>query len=95
VTWLKSVRAHVLIKGLVQGVSFRSSTRRMAVSLGLKGWVRNVDDDKVEAVFEGPVDNVKKIVEWCNRGPFSAKVDNVETEISNYTGEFESFEVIV
>jgi acylphosphatase len=92
---LKSVRAHVLIIGLVQGVSFRSSTKRMADFLGLKGWVRNLGDDKVEAVFEGSEDKVKEIVNWCKRGPFSARVDSVKTEFNNHTGEFEGFEVIL
>jgi acylphosphatase len=92
---LKSVRAHVLVKGIVQGVSFRSSTKRMADSLGIKGWVKNLDSDKVEAVFEGPEDRIREIIEWCKRGPFSAKVENVEKEFSDYTGEFEGFEVVL
>jgi len=90
--WLKSVRMHVLITGLVQGVSFRSSTIREAVSLGLKGWVRNLENDKVEAVFEGPEEDVKEMLDWCKRGPLSSRVDNVKTEFANYTGEFKSFE---
>jgi acylphosphatase len=92
---LKSVRAHVLITGLVQGVSFRSSIKRMAISLDLKGWVRNLGDDKVEALFEGPEDKVKEMLDWCKRGPPSSRVENIETEINNYIGEFESFEVIL
>ena len=92
---MKSVRAHVLVRGLVQGVSFRSSTRRMANSLGLKGWVKNTDDDKVEALFEGKEDRVNQMIEWCRIGPPSARVDDVKTEMSDYTGEFGNFEVIL
>ena len=66
----------------------------MADSLGLKGWVRNFDDDKVEAVFEGTEDKVNQMLEWCERGPPSARVDDVETEHSNYIGDFDRFEVI-
>ena len=63
----------------------------MAESLGLKGWVRNVDDDKVEAVFEGPEEKVNEMIEWCVKGPPAATVENIETEYSEYTGEFDGF----
>jgi len=83
---------HVLITGLVQGVSFRSSSIRKAESLGIKGWVRNLDNDKVEAVFEGPENKIKEMLEWCKIGPPSARVDNVKTEFADYREEFEGFE---
>ena len=53
-----------MITGLVQGVSFRSSTKRKADSLGLRGWVKNLENDTVEAVFEGSEDKVKEVLEW-------------------------------
>ena len=62
------VRAHVIISGKVQGVFFRAETRRTAVQLGLHGWVRNMADGNVEAVFEGPQRAVDRAVEWCRRG---------------------------
>lgn len=62
-------RAHVFVTGVVQGVFFRSETARLAQRLGLTGWVRNLDDGRVEAVFEGEQEDVKKAVEFCKRGP--------------------------
>jgi acylphosphatase len=90
---LKSVRARVLITGLVQGVSFRFYTKRKADSLGLAGWVRN-DDGGVEAVFEGPEDKVKEMLDWCRKGPSFARVDNVDIDFMKHTGEFEDFRII-
>jgi len=90
---LKSVRVHALITGIVQGVNFRFYTKRKADSLKLKGWVKNLENDTVEAVFEGPEDKIIEMLDWCSKGPPFAKVDDVETEIEEYTGEFESFEI--
>ena len=91
---LKLVRAHILILGFVTGINFRFYTKQKANSLGLKGWVRNLDD-KVEAVFEGPEDKVKEMLEWCKKGNRFARVDNVKIEFSDYKGEFEGFNIII
>jgi acylphosphatase len=72
------IRRHVVIRGLVQGVFFRDSVRRLASSLGVSGWVRNTGDGAVEAVFEGEPDAVARLVEFCERGPRGARVDDVE-----------------
>ena len=88
---MKSVRAHVLITGSVQGVFFRASTKQKADSLGLKGWVKNLENDTVEVVFEGPEDKVKEMLDWCSKGPSSARVDDLKTYMEEYTGEFEGF----
>ena len=90
---LKFIRAHVIISGDVQGVSFRYYAREKANSLGIKGWVRNLPSEEVEAVFEGFEDGIKEMVEWCKKGPWLAKVNNVRVEFSDYKGEFERFEV--
>ena len=74
------VRAHVRIRGQVQGVFFRAEARDRARSLGLAGWVRNVPDGTVEAVFEGPRERVESIVGWCRRGPRGAVVEGVGVE---------------
>jgi acylphosphatase len=86
-------RVHVLIRGYVQGVFFRASTRDMANSLGLTGWVRNLPDGSVEAVFEGLRDILKKAVQWCHKGPPGAAVTKVDEKWLNYTGEFERFDI--
>jgi len=71
------VRAHVFISGHVQGVGYRYSTWDTAALLKLKGWVRNLRDGRVEAVFEGTSDRVQDILQWCYQGPPAAKVTNV------------------
>lgn len=90
-------RAHVYVSGNVQGVFFRDSTRQRAEELGLAGWVKNRPDGRVEAVFEGPSDEVRQMVDWCENGPSQADVDDVEVEYSEAEGgseaDAEGFEV--
>ena len=71
-------RVHVRVHGRVQGVGFRQQTAARARSLGLAGWVANLDDGTVEAAFEGPRDRVESMVEWCRRGPIGAHVVGME-----------------
>ncbi len=87
-------RAHVLISGKVQGVFYRVNTKRMADKLGVKGWIRNLPDGRVEAVFEGDEEAVKRLISWCWIGPPGAKVTNIEVEWEEYLGEYESFKVL-
>lgn len=87
------VRAHVIIRGMVQGVFFRSYTREWARELGVKGWVRNLPDGCVEAVFEGEEGRVKEIIERCRRGPPLAIVEEVRVSWEPYKGEFKEFEI--
>ncbi|HID16812.1 TPA: acylphosphatase [Candidatus Bathyarchaeota archaeon] len=86
-------RAHVFVSGRVQGVFFRWETREQALKRNVKGWVRNLPDGRVEAVFEGEKGDVKRMVEFCRRGPPGAKVSNVEVEWEEYKGEHEDFEI--
>jgi acylphosphatase len=86
-------RVHVLVSGRVQGVAFRDSTRRQAEQLGLNGWVRNTEDGRVEAIFEGEPEAVRQMVEWCESGPSSADVDDVSVEQETPSGDFSGFEV--
>lgn len=74
------VRYRVLISGRVQGVFFRDTCRRLAQESGVAGWVRNLPDGRVEAVFEGPDDEVRKLVEWAYSGPRWAVVDDVAVQ---------------
>lgn len=89
----KKARAHLLISGLVQGVFFRENTRQRAENFGLKGFVRNLPNGKVEAVFEGEKEKVEKIIEWCKKGPPAAKVYNVEIKWEDFKEEFKNFEI--
>ncbi len=71
------IRYQVLIAGRVQGVSFRAACQRMAWQHGVTGWVCNLADGRVEAVFEGPAEQVERLLEWARRGPRLAVVTDV------------------
>jgi len=71
------VRYRVLVSGQVQGVFFRDTCRRVAEQHGVAGWVRNLPDGRVEAVFEGPDEGVRRLIDWAREGPRLAVVDNV------------------
>ncbi len=71
------IRAHVLISGRVQGVGYRYFTQQEAIRRHLQGWVRNLPDGRVEAVFEGNESPVKQIISWCHQGPKSAEPTDV------------------
>jgi acylphosphatase len=80
-------RAHVVVRGRVQGVSFRVAARDRARSRGVSGWVRNRPDGAVEAVFEGREEDVRSLVDWCRRGPGGAAVASVEVDPEPLRGE--------
>ncbi len=72
------VCARVIVSGRVQGVSFRAATAKEARALGLTGWVRNMQDGRVEAVFEGGKEKIEEMLAWCRKGPPAAKVTGLE-----------------
>ena len=71
-------RRHVYVTGLVQNVWFRATTAKHAAQAGVDGWVRNLPDGRVEAVFEGTPEAVSEAVDFCARGPELARVDRIE-----------------
>jgi acylphosphatase len=73
----KIICAHVTISGKVQGVGYRASTCDMAMLLKVNGWVRNLRNGQVEAVFEGSQEQVEEILQWCHKGPPAAMVKEV------------------
>ena len=87
-------RAHVFVSGIVQGVFFRQKTKQQAKSLGVMGWVRNLPDGRVEAVFEGEEDVVNALVNFCRKGPKSASVTGLTVDHEVFRNEFESFEIV-
>jgi acylphosphatase len=84
-------RIHLLIGGMVQGVSFRAGATDEARRLGLGGWVKNLDDGRVETVAEGPQEKLDGYLAWCRQGPAMAHVSDVRVEWGEATGEFKSF----
>lgn len=89
----EAVRAHVVIKGRVQGVFFRVETQKAAERIGVRGWVRNKSDGTVEAVFEGPASMVKQALEWCHKGSPMSQVTDVEVEYETPVEAFDSFSI--
>ncbi|NIO36635.1 acylphosphatase [Candidatus Bathyarchaeota archaeon] len=87
------VRAHVFVSGRVHGVFFRSETRYEARKHNVKGWIRNLRDGRVEAVFEGEEEDVREMIKFCGKGPPSARVRDVNFKKEDYTGEFNDFQI--
>jgi len=88
------VRARVVISGFVQGVFFRYRTREMARRQNVTGWVRNLRDGRVEAVFEGEKKNVEAMLAFCYKGPSGAMVRDVEVSWEEPKGELEGFQIV-
>jgi len=86
-------RVHAFIEGRVQGVFFRAETKKTADHYHVKGWVKNLYDARVEALFEGKSEDVDRMVLWCNDGPAYASVTRVEIKNESFTGEFNSFSI--
>jgi len=88
-------RVRVFVTGRVQGVFFRAETKKQALALGLRGWVRNLQDGRVESVFEGTENEVETMIAWCKKGPRFARVKGVEImEDSPSAGTgFDNFEI--
>lgn len=91
---MERVRAHVTIDGRVQGVNFRFATQQQAATTGVAGWVRNLDDGRVEAVFEGPRAAVGRMVSWCYGGPRYARVDKVDVRWESPTDQDRGFCIV-
>ncbi len=86
-------RARVIIKGKVQGVYFRAETQRSAKLNGVKGWVRNLSDGSVEALFEGNEPSVKAMLEWCWKGSPFSRVRQVDVKWETAYGDLEGFDI--
>jgi acylphosphatase len=89
----ENIQAHAIIRGRVQGVFFREETRRAARGYGVSGWVRNLPDGTVEAVFEGTREQVEQVLEWCRKGPPFARVDKVDVKWKSAAGKFSDFNI--
>lgn len=86
-------RVHIWVSGKVQGVWYRATAVEKARELGLRGWVRNLPDGRVEIVAEGPRGALEKFIAWCHEGPPLAIVDEVKVVWEPYTGEFLNFSI--
>jgi len=88
-------RVHIFVKGKVQGVYFRQGMKDIAEKKNVTGWVRNLQDKRVEAVLEGKDADVNSVIEWSHMGPPNAIVDDVEIINEDYIDEFSKFEILI
>ena len=88
------VRRHVWILGRVQGVNFRNAAKQVADQLRVTGWIKNLEDGQVEAVFEAPWEVLEQMLVWCQRGPPNARVEEIKVQSEPATGEFFQFRVV-
>jgi acylphosphatase len=88
------IRKKILVKGFVQGVSYRKQTLRVARNLRVKGWVRNVSDGNVEAVLEGDEQAVDTLIAWCAFGPKKGRVEEVQVKREHIDRAFNRFSIL-
>ena len=84
----------VLISGFVQGVGFRQFVKSNAQSLNINGWVKNISNGNVEAVFQGSEENIEHLIGICKKGPFLSEVENIEVEKLSDSKTFDKFEIV-
>ena len=89
-----NARAHVFVSGRVQGVFFRSRARERARALGVTGWIKNLPDGRVEAIFEGNRETVEEMLDYCREGPPRAVVENVQTLWETHLGDHDDFLIL-
>ena len=88
------IRRHVFIRGFVQGVNFRNAMKHEADTLGIVGWVKNLEDGRVEGIIEGTPDAVQRMIEWCKHGPPAARVDELKVGPESAASVLIRFQVI-
>jgi len=90
---MEKVRVRIIVSGRVQGVGYRNNVFKQAKKIGVNGWVRNLGDGRVEAVFEGEKQEVERIINWAKKGPLFANISDFKIEWQEPKGEFNNFEV--
>lgn len=91
--FVMNMRVHIRVKGRVQGVGFRFECQRLAIQMGLQGWVKNLADGSVEIVAEGEQARLDRLAQWSRRGPAGAYVEICHVSSEPPTGEIRTFEV--
>ena len=91
---MNNIRVRLKIQGRVQGVWFRDSTRSQAIGLGVFGWVKNCADGSVEVLAEGQEDKIRALISFCGKGPPHARVDHLKEMREEWSGEFNSFDIV-
>jgi len=91
---MKQQRVRILVSGNVQGVFFRQALKVVAKKNNVSGWVRNLKDRRVEAVFECDSKSINSVIEWARIGPANSRVDNIEVSNEEFKNEFSMFDVL-
>ncbi|MEM0473362.1 MAG: acylphosphatase [Candidatus Aenigmatarchaeota archaeon] len=86
-------RVHIFVSGRVQGVNFRWFTKTVAEKLGIKGWVRNLNDGRVEIIAEGDDEEMENFLSYISKGPVLARVDKIDAREQDYKNEFKEFSI--
>ena len=86
-------RVHLFVTGRVQGVFFRQATRVIAIKNYVTGWIKNLDDGRVEIMIEGEDKSVDVVTKWCSLGPANSRIDDIKINQEEFLGEYENFEV--
>ncbi len=89
----EKTRAHIIVRGLVQGIFFRVNTKEKAQQLGITGWVRNLDSDKVEIIAEEEKKKIEELIKWCKEDSSSARIEEIKIEWQSYKAEFKNFDI--
>ena len=84
----------LFVRGKVQGVFFRQALKVMAIKNNVTGWVRNLEDGRVEALLDGNIDDVNAVIEWAHDGPANSRVDYVDIKNEDFKDEFTAFDVL-
>lgn len=84
---------HAFISGRVQGVWYRANTQKTARALHLTGWVRNLEDGRVELLATGDPESLKQLLDWCYKGPDKANVSDIQYRITDTQEAFKTFEI--
>ncbi|MBU4098467.1 acylphosphatase [Patescibacteria group bacterium] len=88
------LQAHVFISGSVHGVGYRFFVKSWAKTYGIVGWVKNLQEEKVEAVFQGDEKNIEDLIAKCRKGPFLAEIKDIVVNWEEVAGEFGDFQVV-
>jgi len=91
---MEQQRVHLLINGKVQGVFFRQALKVVAKKNNVLGWVRNLNDKRVEAVLEGDSKSINSVIEWTHIGPANSRVDDIEVSNEEFKNEFSMFDIL-
>ena len=91
---MSNKRVRLVVTGRVQGVFFRQSLKAKSIQNNIFGWVKNLQDGRVECLLEGTEENISILVEWAHHGPANAIVENVEIHNEKFNNEFVKFDVL-